>query len=364
MRAKALLRHLRLPFVCGAAIVRPNAEEPYGPMGESLGPRCGGDMMQQNFDLLLHPLEKEQPGTTDQLPAGEMQVEDGYWADKKTGVKFPRQLEVPSWQKGQGGRQLPLLGAGVRCMLGNSVLCDQQPMTRVYAFGCYVDQQDTKIDVDDPIDFDTAMLTGNKFKGTRAIRIVSMVPKDGHHWAHGYFKVILTRLKQLPGILRDKKRMDAAVDALMEFCTIFATQPPVVPGTEVLITWVPGNGIIVQIDGIEHERIESKDLAEAIWNTYFGRQSVQPEVTSVCRGQWAKQQMEQKNVPLKQDELNWDANWSAETAPKADPCIMRGFQWAEYTYGKYPKTGKLGHQMPFGEGNQFGGTKKQKDYIN
>jgi len=165
--------------------------------------------------------------------------------------------------------------------------------------------------------------------------------------------VILSQYEREKALLRNRERLDKAVEHLIEFCNVFASRPyDLLPGVIVIYTWIPKKGVVVEIDGEVCGFIKSDDLGQALFNVYFGHKAVNTKVSSMCRTQWARKG-ENPDATPHQDEIPYNVKWDPSTVPEDDQCVMRGFQWAEYTFKKYPETGKLGHQRPFGESRGY-----------
>lgn len=277
-------------------------------------------------------------------------VEEDVWREPVDGVPFPLALEYS--KKDGRAVEMKLLAGGIRCMLGNSVMCMQQPMTRVYAMAAYVEQPELR--EAESLRFDKAVLRTSEWKGCRSMRQIVMVPKDGHHWGHGYFKVVLKTIRRSRQLRKDKPRMDKCVMALMELCENFANSPMLRPGEYVDYFWEPGVGLSIYFNEKFKILIENEDLCRALWLTYMDdKEPITPSIAKAARTNWARMGWgkEGRDVLGKGEAMTKQhyKPWLAGNAPTADPCIMRGFQWAEYTFEEYPETAKLGFQQPFGE---------------
>lgn len=252
-----------------------------------------------------------------------------HWVEPRCGVKFPETLEtLESDPQGKPRSvDLPFLGGGIRAMLGNSALVDLQPCTRVYAFGLYVEHCDNAEDA--ALKFQDAVLSMEKFQGTRTLRLVAIIPKDGIHWARGFFASCL-RYARSKELLRDKPRYEEVQKAILRFCELFADLGTIRPGSEFHFTWNQ-SGLLVSLDGKVLGRVKSHEVAKALFKIYFNHHDHEglnlPAVNYQAAQQIAHQWSARSKIPdvlFPQDYTRKE--FVAENQPTRDRCCLQGYQ--------------------------------------
>jgi hypothetical protein len=78
-----------------------------------------------------------------------------------------------------------------------------------------------------------------------------------------------------------KVQMGTLRERLKKFSGMFSD---VVEGNEILMTYVPGKGILVSIKGAERGTVEGKDFADALFNVWLGQNPVQEDLKKALLG--------------------------------------------------------------------------------
>jgi len=249
-----------------------------------------------------------------------------YWIEPKCGVPFPERMvtAVSTWS-GERLEELSFLCGGLRCMLGDSTLCDLQPHTRVYAFGLYVPPRE----IPTGLSFRNAILKMNKYQGTRTIRLLVIIPKDGIHWSRGFFKSI-SRHARSREYDYNKKRTKLAHKEIINFCELFANLGLIVAGTEFHLTWSP-KGLILFMDGKNIGAIKNVDAIESIFKVFFNvtDNSMQKSVNHLVAVQAQKMWNLREKSPgafFHQPVVECPI-FDAAKQPSSDPCFLRGNQY-------------------------------------
>lgn len=179
-------------------------------------------------------------------------------------------------------QNLQLVSAGVRCMLGDSHMCDR-PITRVYSYGLYIDPKVFESNSIKP-EFDELLFSSPEIPKT--ITIFVTVTKDVGHWYGGFRKTIGRRFARIQEYADNKKVRDSARKARKKWTSMFLNKdifPKQVPhGTIIEITWHK-EAVTTYIDGKKMSTIKNNILGEAIFRTYFGGDSVNPKVNQRTR---------------------------------------------------------------------------------
>jgi len=246
-----------------------------------------------------------------------------YWVEPKCGVPFPELLETAT----VAGKNevLSFLGGGLRCMLGDSSLCDLQPHTRVYAYGLYVPPTESPTGES----FRNAILKMKKYSGTRTIRLVVIIPKDGIHWARGFFKSI-SQHAMAREYDYNKKRAKLAHKAIIKFCEMFAELGNIPAGTEFHFTWSK-KGLILLMDGTKLGTIQNVDAIGSIFKVFFNvtdnslQKPVNENVAVQAQRMWNLRE-KSPGVFYPQPVVECPI-FDATKQPETDPCFLMGNQF-------------------------------------
>merc|ERR1719193_2983793 len=243
-----------------------------------------------------------------------------YWVEPKCGVPFPELLETAT----VAGKNevLSFLGGGLRCMLGDSSLCDLQPHTRVYAFGLYVPPAEYPTGES----FKDAILKMNKYKGTRMIRLLVIIPKDGIHWARGFFKSI-SRHARARDYDHDKKRAKKAHKEIIKFCELFANLGNVPAGAEFHMTWSK-EGLMLLMDGEKIGTIKNVDAIASVFKVFFNvadnslQKPVNERVAVEAEKMWNLRE-KYPSALFHQPAVECPI-FNVAKQPETDPCFLKG----------------------------------------
>lgn len=263
-----------------------------------------------------------------------------YWVEPKCGVPFPENLQTLAKDHKTGKNvevSLPFIGGGIRCMLGNGALCDVHPHTRVYAFGLYVEP--TESEEQASLEFRDAIFKTDKYKGTRTLRIVAVIPKDGIHWARGFFKSCI-RYGNTREIKKDAVRKRKLEKGILKFCELFADLGTVPPGADFHFTWNE-RGLLATLDGHVLGEIKNEDAIRAVFKIFFnhhdpsGIPGVNPKVAHDVQLQWqafghyekCRHQGEARcpYMMFPQEKVE-NGLFNPAKQPEHDPCMLRGYQ--------------------------------------
>jgi len=288
----------------------------------------------KNQDLTpFHKTPTDAQAVRDSLK-GEDATRRKYWVEPKCGVPFPELIETTKWTRnGQSSEELSFLCGGLRCMLGDSALCDLQPHTRVYAYGLYVPPTEYPSDES----FRDAILKMNKYKGTRMIRLLAIIPKDGIHWARGFFKSI-SRHAKARDYGNDKKRTKRAHKEIIKFCELFANLGNVQAGTEFHLTWSK-KGLLLLMDGEKIGAIRNVDAIGSLFKVFFNVAggSLQRPVNELVAIQAEKMWNLRQKCPhalFHQPAVECPI-FDVVRQPERDPCFLRGNQFTLLSSGSF-----------------------------
>lgn len=221
-------------------------------------------------------------------------------------------------------------------MLGNGALCDVHPNTRVYAFGLYVEP--TESEEDASLDFADAIFSMDKYKGARTLRLVAVIPKDGIHWARGFFKSCI-RYGSTLEIKKDKQRKRKLEKGILQFCELFADLGEVPAGADFHFTWNE-RGLLATLDGRVLGEVKNRDAIVAVFRIFFnhhdksGIPGVNPQAAHDVHLQWQAFTHYEKcrhagdaECPYRmfpQDRVK--KLFDPALQPDHDPCMLRGYQ--------------------------------------
>jgi len=191
-------------------------------------------------------------------------------------VKFPTKQDINLEEI----KSTDLISAGVRCMLGDSFMCDQ-PITRVYSYGLYLSNNFKDVDGS----FDQTIF--NCPEVAKTLRIEVTVTKGCGHWAGGYRKTIGKRMKGMKKYRDDKTVSSEARKATAMFTSQFQDYNlfpagKIDAGTHIVITWFKGK-VTTEINGNVTSEIENDILGEALFRTYYAHNCVNRKVNSKTR---------------------------------------------------------------------------------
>jgi len=173
---------------------------------------------------------------------------------------------------------LQFVGAGLRCMLGESALC-HIASTRVYTFGLYVNKGAQR--GEQGAGYEEAILS--QCPGiVKTVRIYSNVTKTGRHWALGYKQTIRKRINRFGFNRQERDQIRADTK---KFVKVFKQQGTIPAGTEILLTWAD-NKLVVEIDGDVKCVIRNNNFALLIFRAYLARDSVNHKVSQFIRTNW------------------------------------------------------------------------------
>jgi len=297
--------------------------------------KCDDSKTPKNQDLtLFHKTPTDAQTVLKSLNPKDASKRRQYWVEPKCGVPFPELIETIKWNGSREiNEELSFLCGGLRCMLGDSALCDLQPHTRVYAYGLYIPP--TEYPTDET--FSDAILKMNKYKGTRMIRMIAIIPKDGIHWARGFFKSI-SRHARVKDYDYDKKRTKRAHKEVVKFCELFAKLGDVPAGTEFHLTWSE-SGLILLMDGNNIGTIRNSDAIGSIFKVFFNvaNNSLQKPVNEYVATQAEKMWNLRQKSPsalFHQPPVECPI-FDVGRQPDSDPCFLRGNQFTLLSSGGF-----------------------------
>ena len=165
------------------------------------------------------------------------------FAGEVAGVKMPDSIAVE-------GKTLKLNGMGLRKKL----------MFKVYVAGLYLEN---------PSKDAAAVVSSEQIKQMRLHVLRSLKASQVTEAIEEGFEK------------NSKEQMGALKDRLKKFSAMFTD---VAEGDPILMTYVPGKGTTVSIKGTEKGTVEGKDLADALWNVWVGRNPVQEDLKKALLG--------------------------------------------------------------------------------
>jgi len=185
------------------------------------------------------------------------------------------------------GQTMKFVGAGLRCMLGESALC-HMPQTRVYSFGLYVHDRD-RFGFSSADAYEDVIL--EECPGLiKTIRIFVNVTKTGRHWRTGYRQTLKRRIRRgcLDVYTDPMERADRKallVQDVHKFSRIFEREGNILAGTEILYTWID-NKFIISIDDEVRCVYTDSDLPRLLFRTYLAKDSINGKVSKFIRKNW------------------------------------------------------------------------------
>jgi len=192
---------------------------------------------------------------------------------------------------------LKLVSAGVRCMLGESFMCDR-PITRVYSYGLYIDHSCFE---GAKVDFDTVMFKSPHIAKTISIEVT--VGKSSGHWVGGFRKSILRRLYEMEEYMQESKEQQLIIRKdIKKFAFQFKSVKRITPESKVNITWHEGK-VTTEIDGKVIGKIDNNFVGEAIFRTYYGFNTVNPQATTRARRHYIEGLAKDKDEHEQQEKL-------------------------------------------------------------
>jgi len=237
---------------------------------------CETQNIEENLDLPIVDIEEATEEAEEKKPP----IPDNVFLEPYTYTRFQPEIKVSRVKIKKSEREIRtarmnFVGAGLRCMLGESALCHIKS-TRVYSFGLYVNHKMTK-----GTDYETTILS--HCPGTvKTIRIFSNVTKTGKHWATGYKQSLRRRVGRY-NFTREQRR-DIYSDT-KKFVKVFKQMDLIPAGTEIFLTWAD-NKLVIEIDGEVKEIIRNNTFAELVFRVYLAKHSINNKVSEFIRKSW------------------------------------------------------------------------------
>jgi len=208
------------------------------------------------------------------------------WIEPYTYTRFHPTLKVAKQEtKNKVSKEtLQFVGAGLRCMLGESALCHRKA-TRVYTFGLYVNKGIPGLGTGGAPDYETHVLKPNN-NLVKSLRLYVNVSKTGKHWSTGFKQSLGRRIRRK---YREfgKETVNACNKDLLRFCKIWRQNERVPPGTEIVFTWADGK-LNISVNGVIKHVTKNQAFAEALFRMYLDTDSVNAAVAKTIRKNWYK----------------------------------------------------------------------------